>query len=518
MKVMTKGQSLLDYVCTSLNLLERDYFGLRYLDRSGQRHWLDPTKNIHKQIKGMFPFIFCFRVKFYPPEPHKLKEELTRYQIYLQLRRDLVRGRLYCSQGDAALLSAYILQSELGDFDPDEHMDNYVTEFKLLFKQTKVIEEKVAEIHQTQLRGQVPATAESNFLRKACLLDTYGVDPHQVKDHKRNQLFLGVNHTGILSFQGSKKTHHFKWADIHKINYESKMFIIHLVLNDKKCLIGFKCQTGSACAHLWKCAVEQRLFFTMHSSKEVPSVCKGGGLFARGTKFRYSGRVEREISEESKGINRVPPRFVRSRTLSLRHKSSTLPTPSKEFNESDLVDENYVNHSTPIAVGLLPDDSILEESSIFPEETIAELKEEPVAPSENHVQEEKPFIEEVIKPDSFVLESAPIFSNHVNKEEVATRVNVDKPNPTSDDLKLLRQEIPSNPITVKYSSPKKQGYLKLFIHAFIFAVIFVFCLTILVLESDSEVFREVRKIPEIIFLRRMYYDPAKDYINGLIWS
>jgi len=29
--------------------------------------------------------------------------------------------------------------------------------------------------------GQVPAEAESNFLKKASSLDTYGVDPHQVK-------------------------------------------------------------------------------------------------------------------------------------------------------------------------------------------------------------------------------------------------------------------------------------------------------------------------------------------------
>jgi hypothetical protein len=32
-----KGQYLLDFVCKSLNLIERDYFGLRYVDHNKQR-------------------------------------------------------------------------------------------------------------------------------------------------------------------------------------------------------------------------------------------------------------------------------------------------------------------------------------------------------------------------------------------------------------------------------------------------------------------------------------------------
>lgn len=227
-----KGFHLLDYVCEQLNLVEKDYFGLRYVDNDKQRHWLEPARSILKQIKGMNPIIFCFRVKFYPQEPHKLVEEITRYQIFQQLRRDLLHGRLYCSQSDSAQLAAYIIQSELGDYDPDEHVGTYVSDFKMLLKQTPKIEEKIKEIHQTQLKGQVPSVAESNFLRKACLIDTYGVDPHPVKDQKGNQLYIGVNHAGILTFQGSRKTHHFKWHEVQKLNYEGKMFIIHLSFNE----------------------------------------------------------------------------------------------------------------------------------------------------------------------------------------------------------------------------------------------------------------------------------------------
>lgn len=48
------------------------------------------------------------------------------------------------------------------------------------------------------------------------------------QDHRGNQLYLGINHSGILTFQGSRKTHHFKWSEVHKINFEGRMFIVHL--------------------------------------------------------------------------------------------------------------------------------------------------------------------------------------------------------------------------------------------------------------------------------------------------
>lgn len=104
-----------------------------------------------------------------------------------------------------------VFTAELGDYDPEEHVGNYISEIKLLLNQNPKLETQVMEIHKKELRGQTPAEAELNFLKKASQLETYGIDPHPVKDHKGNQLYLGVNHSGILAFQGSRKTHHFKW-------------------------------------------------------------------------------------------------------------------------------------------------------------------------------------------------------------------------------------------------------------------------------------------------------------------
>lgn len=340
----TLGHSVFDQVCAKLNLVEKDYFGLRYVDADKQRHWLDPLKSVYKQLKddmdvndsyGVNPTVLCFRVKFYPADPMKLHEEITRYHLFLQLRRDLHHGRLLCSPADANLLAAYIVQSEVGDYDPQDHPQGYVTEFKMLPKQNSRQEEQIMEIHKT-LSGQVPAEAESNFLKKASTLDTYGVDPHQVKDQKGTSLYLGVTHQGIMTFHGSRRTQLYKWPQIKRIVFEGKMFIVHVTTTededqdkakkitstylctgpiDKQQPVGYKCLTVAACKYLWRCAVEQQLFFTLTDSHHPPKLRSGGNIFSRGSKFRFSGRCQQEAYIASEKIDRSEPDLVRTSSL-----------------------------------------------------------------------------------------------------------------------------------------------------------------------------------------------------------
>ncbi|XP_035222970.1 FERM domain-containing protein 5-like isoform X2 [Stegodyphus dumicola] len=533
-----KGQYLLDYTCKALNLIEKDYFGLRYVDSHKQRHWLDPTKSILKQVKGMNPIVFCFRVKFYPQDPYRLREEITRYQIFLQLRRDLLHGRLYCSQSDAALLAAYIIQSELGDYDPDEHPPNYVSEFKLLLKQTQRLEEKIIEIHQT-LRGQVPAVAEMNFLRKACLLDTYGVDPHPVKDHKGNQLYLGINYAGILTFQGSRKTHHLKWPDIQKINYEGKMFIVHLLFSEKKHLIGFKCPTQAACHHLWKCAVEQRYFFTMESSSEVPTVTTSGGIFSRGCKFRYSGRVEKEIMEDTKQIKREQPQFQRSftRPPSLRKIDSYMSSPCTSPHDDHIMNDYngmlYSNHSGNDIHPNINDQDNIQVNRNVTSPTLSSIPADGLDILEEECDSYSPT-------DTMHSESPTFNSNQVSCDNSISRLNTEEGNREDSDtaeelpesmevisnsyqapvyrqsedvvpldVKIPKRKVPMAPST---TLPLHVNIMRVVVLASLFVLLLLSCLLIVVMESDSSLFSDIRKLPEMIILRREYYEPAKDYI------
>ncbi|KAL0134325.1 hypothetical protein PUN28_001254 [Cardiocondyla obscurior] len=335
-----KGRYILEYVCKQLNILEMDYFGLRYVDKERERHWLDLAKTAIKQVKDMHEILLCFRVKFYPPDPLRLKEEITRYQVYQQLKRDLLYGRLCCSPSEAALLVACIVQSELGDYDPEIHEGNYISEHKLLKTQTPTIEEKAMELHQTQLKEFTPEQAETYFLKIASQLDTYAVDPHPVKDpDKGTQLHLGINHCGILTFQDSRKTQHFRWPEVQKINFEGKMFIVHVTISEKKHLVGYKCPTATNCRHVWRCAIEQMLFFTLPRASDAP-VVSGGSIFSWGYKFKYTGRTEREVLEEAGPLRKEEPPIQRCQTTCLRRKASSVPaTPSTP--SQDLVEIRY---------------------------------------------------------------------------------------------------------------------------------------------------------------------------------
>uniref|UniRef100_A0A8C1I7S8 FERM domain containing 5 n=1 Tax=Cyprinus carpio TaxID=7962 RepID=A0A8C1I7S8_CYPCA len=304
-----------------LNLLEKDYFGIRYVDPDKQRHWLEFTKSISKQMKSQPPFTMCLRVKFYPPDPAALKEEITRYLVFLQIKRDLYHGRLLCKTSDAAMLAAYILQAEIGDYDPGKHPEGYSSKFQFFPKHSEKLERRIAEIHKTELIGQTPETAELKFLQKAQMLETYGVDPHPCKDVSGNPAFLAFTPFGFVVLQGNKRVHFLKWDEVTKLKFEGKTF--HIYANqkeDKKIILTYFAPTPEACKHLWKCGVENQAFYKLEKSSQVRTV-SSSNLFFKGSRFRYSGRVAKEVMEQSAKIKREPPeihRYVRVLSLGPR--------------------------------------------------------------------------------------------------------------------------------------------------------------------------------------------------------
>uniref|UniRef100_A0AAY4BJA9 FERM domain-containing protein n=1 Tax=Denticeps clupeoides TaxID=299321 RepID=A0AAY4BJA9_9TELE len=311
----TKGQFLLDHVCNHYNLLERDYFGIRYVDPDKQRHWLDPSKPVVRQMKCQQPYTMCFRVKFYPQEPIKIKEELTRYLLYLQLKRDAYHGRLLCPFADAAYVGACIVQAELGEYDPDEHPADYIAEFKLFPKQTLRLERRIMEIHKNEMRGQTPAMAELNLLQRAHTLDTYGVDPHPCKDFTGVTAFLGFTARGFVVFQGNKRIHLLKWEDVSKLKFEGKAFYVIGLQRE----VGHRAAGEESCLDLvgWRRVFLSSLHYRCVKSSQIKTVCSSN-IFFKGTRFRYSGRVAKEVIEASLKIQREPPEVCRSETLTIQ--------------------------------------------------------------------------------------------------------------------------------------------------------------------------------------------------------
>uniref|UniRef100_A0AAQ4PA91 FERM domain-containing protein 3 n=1 Tax=Gasterosteus aculeatus aculeatus TaxID=481459 RepID=A0AAQ4PA91_GASAC len=294
----TKGQFLLDHVCNHYNLLEKDYFGIRYVDPERQRHWLEPNKPVVRQMKSHQPYTMCFRVKFYPHEPMKIREELTKYLLYLQLKRDVYHGRLLCPFAEAAYLGACIIQAELGDYDPEEHPSDYIRDFKLFPKQSLKLERKIIEIHKNELRGQSAAFAELNMLQRAHSLETYGVDPHPCKDFTGSTAFLGFTATGFVVFQGNKRIHLLKWADVSKLKFEGKTFYVIGVQKEKKLVLTFHTSTPAACKHLWKCGVENQAFYKCAKSSQIKTV-SSSNIFFKGSRFRYRAQFGQSRSFNS---------------------------------------------------------------------------------------------------------------------------------------------------------------------------------------------------------------------------
>ncbi|XP_078236302.1 protein 4.1 isoform X42 [Pogona vitticeps] len=347
-----KGQDLLKKVCDHLNLLEEDYFGLAIWDTPNSKTWLDAAKEIKKQVHGG-SWNFTFNVKFYPPDPAQLTEDITRYYLCLQLRKDIISGRLPCSFATLALLGSYTIQSELGDYDPDLHSADYVTEFKLAPNQTKELEDKVMELHKTY-RSMTPAQADLEFLENAKKLSMYGVDLHQAKDLEGVDITLGVCSSGLLVYKDKLRINRFPWPKVLKISYKRSSFFIKIRPGEQEqyeSTIGFKLSSYRAAKKLWKVCVEHHTFFRLTSTEAIPK----SRFLVLGSKFRYSGRTQAQTRQASALIDRPAPQF--ERTASKRASRSldgavavVTPDRSPRPTSAPAIAQSHITEPTPPAL------------------------------------------------------------------------------------------------------------------------------------------------------------------------
>ncbi|XP_067384908.1 band 4.1-like protein 3 isoform X7 [Channa argus] len=329
-----KGQVLFEKVCDHLNLLEKDYFGITYRDAENQKNWLDPTKELKKQIR-IGPWNFAFNVKFYPPDPSQLTEDITRYYLCLQLRDDVFSGRLPCSFATHTVLGSYTVQSELGDYDPEEQGSDYISELRFAPNQTKELEDKVIELHKTY-KGMTPAEAEMHFLENAKKLSMYGVDLHHAKDSEGVEIMLGVCASGLLIYRDRLRINRFAWPKILKISYKRNNFYIKIrpgEFEQFESTIGFKLPNHRAAKRLWKVCVEHHTFFRLVSPEAPPKK-----FLTLGSKFRYSGRTQAQTRRASSQIIRPAPLFERSASKRYTMSRSLDGAPIMENHETLMKD------------------------------------------------------------------------------------------------------------------------------------------------------------------------------------
>ncbi|XP_040193192.1 protein 4.1 isoform X15 [Rana temporaria] len=323
-----KGQDIFKKVCSHLNIMEEDYFGLAIWESPTTKTWMDPVKDIRKQVHGA-PWEFTFNVKFYPPDPAQLMEDITRYYLCLQLRQDILSGRLPCSFATLALLGSYTVQSEVGDYDEDLHGTDYVSEFKLSPNQTKDLEAKVAELHKSY-RSMTPAQADLEFLENAKKLTMYGLDIHHAKDLEGVDIKLGVCSGGLMVFKDNLRINRFPWPKVLKISYKRSSFFIKIRPGEQEqyeSTIGFKLPSYRAAKKLWKVCVEHHTFFRLTSAESIPKQ----RFLSLGSKFRYSGRTQAQTRHASALIDRPAPQFERTASKRASHSldGAAVPTPER---------------------------------------------------------------------------------------------------------------------------------------------------------------------------------------------
>ncbi|XP_013403569.1 protein 4.1 isoform X26 [Lingula anatina] len=339
-----KGQVLFDKVCEAANLIEKDYFGISYRDATDTRYWLALDKKISKQMRSG-PWVFAFEVKFYPPDPSQLTEDLTRYHLCLQVRNDILSGKLPCSFVTHALLGSYTVQSELGDYDPDEQGVKYIQDFRFAPNQTNELLEKIADLHKTH-KGQTPAEAEMHFLENSKKLAMYGVDLHQARDSELVDITLGVCASGLLVYREKLRINRFAWPKILKLSYKRSNFYVKIrpgEFEQFENTIGFKCANHRLAKRLWKTCVEHHTFFRL-KEPEPPNARMPLTFPGFGSRFRYSGRTQHQTRQAAALIDRPEPRFERAASKRLTTRSMD---ESEPYNTSENPDQSAIGYGHP---------------------------------------------------------------------------------------------------------------------------------------------------------------------------
>uniref|UniRef100_A0A3P8PTP0 Tyrosine-protein phosphatase non-receptor type n=1 Tax=Astatotilapia calliptera TaxID=8154 RepID=A0A3P8PTP0_ASTCA len=235
LSVESTGQECLEAVAQRLELREITYFSLWYLNKQNQQRWIDLEKPLKKQLDkyGLEPTVY-FGVVFYIPSVTQLQQEITRYQYYLQLKKDVLEGRISCSLEQAIRLASLAVQADFGDFNRYDSQE-FLQKFELFpidwIQDERVLEEaiqKVALLYQS-FKGLPVPEAEMLYMQEVEKMEGYGQETFQAKDNTGADVTLGSCLDGIfVKHKSERPLVLYRWHDINNMSHNRSFFALEL--------------------------------------------------------------------------------------------------------------------------------------------------------------------------------------------------------------------------------------------------------------------------------------------------
>uniref|UniRef100_A0A6Q2X077 protein-tyrosine-phosphatase n=1 Tax=Esox lucius TaxID=8010 RepID=A0A6Q2X077_ESOLU len=238
--VESTGQECLEAVAQRLELREIQYFGLWFQAKAQLQiqRWVELEKPLKKQLDkfGNEPLLF-FGVMFYVPNVSRLEQEVTRYQYYLQVKKEVLDGRLRCSVEQGIRLAGLAVQADFGDYTQFLSQD-FLREY-VLFPNwphaDELLEEwtqKVAEEHKSHCRMQ-PAEAELLYIKEVEKLDGFGQESFAAKDNYTNDIFIGMSFIGVfVKHRNGRSIMLHRWKDIGNIAHNKSAITVEITSKD----------------------------------------------------------------------------------------------------------------------------------------------------------------------------------------------------------------------------------------------------------------------------------------------
>nr|XP_043903329.1 tyrosine-protein phosphatase non-receptor type 21 isoform X1 [Solea senegalensis] len=274
LSVESTGQECLEAVAQRLELREITYFSLWYFNKQNQQRWIDLEKPLKKQLDkyGLEPTVY-FGVVFYIPSVAQLQQEITRYQYYLQLKKDVLEGRISCSREQAIRLASLAVQAAFGDYRYDNRYDSqeFLQKFVLFpidwIQDERVLEEatqKVALLYQS-FRGLSAPEAEMLYMQEVEKMEGYGQESYQAKDSTGADVTIGSCLEGIfVKHKNGRPLLLFRWNEINNMSHNRSFFALELANREES--VQFQTEDMETSKYVCRMCLARLKFYKINKS------------------------------------------------------------------------------------------------------------------------------------------------------------------------------------------------------------------------------------------------------------